>query len=366
MVVLTTDMANHYVNSKEYVIMRHKNMKMLLSVGTVIMLGIVFQIKSFNAENRNGLDSETDYTVSLSNITADSPNGLLTHSNEPGITQEHILGDNLKEKQQSYESSYNFPYSKGIEFADLYIFEILKTEYNNIDFYGDFKRKDKDNNSLYIDKYQILLSNEVTFLDKMQEKELYFRELEFVNYFIENKNYGLKDFSYIFYDVDEDDMPELCVSDGTVSGYIFKYIPDDDQFILWYKWESPYYGMLGGKKIYWDHNGDRHAFYKLDDNAEVEYEAYFHQHYSTNTETGQPETIYMISLPSYTDKPLEIAEEMKINSYFDENLQVYYFRVSEAQYDKLTHNYFEAMKTAQEKIKEVTYTYDELFSDLTQ
>ena len=41
---------------------------------------------------------------------------------------------------------------------------------------------------------------------------------------------------------------------------------------------------------------------------------------------------------------------------------MYRFRVTEEQDDELTNDYFAATKLADEKIKDVSYTYDELFS----
>lgn len=46
-----------------------------------------------------------------------------------------------------------------------------------------------------------------------------------------------------------------------------------------------------------------------------------------------------------------------------EDSQLYMFNVSEQQFDELTKEFFEASKLSEENIKEVSYTYDELFSD---
>ena len=43
---------------------------------------------------------------------------------------------------------------------------------------------------------------------------------------------------------------------------------------------------------------------------------------------------------------------------------MYYYRVTEEQYDELTEKYTEALNTSMKDIRIVTFTYEELFSEL--
>jgi len=76
----------------------------------------------------------------------------------------------------------------------------------------------------------------------------------------------------------------------------------------------------------------------------------------------------MVALPIYESINNEtiISDEIiaKSYSYINDDTRVYYFRVTEDQYNELTKNYFLARELATDKIKEVRYTYDELFGHL--
>ena len=57
----------------------------------------------------------------------------------------------------------------------------------------------------------------------------------------------------------------------------------------------------------------------------------------------------------------ELSDDMKNQAVYDQADERYYFRVTEKQYKELTEKYDEAVKNAREKLKHVTYTYEELF-----
>ena len=71
----------------------------------------------------------------------------------------------------------------------------------------------------------------------------------------------------------------------------------------------------------------------------------------------------MVTLPQYVNQynQDELSEHMKEQAVFDENQELYFFRVTEKQYKYLTKDYFKSVKIAREAIKKVTFTYKELF-----
>ncbi|MNV73653.1 hypothetical protein D3C71_1668190 [compost metagenome] len=73
----------------------------------------------------------------------------------------------------------------------------------------------------------------------------------------------------------------------------------------------------------------------------------------------------MVSLPQYTnqDSQIYITEELKNQAYFDEGQKLYYFRVTEEQFDELTKDYFNAVELADKNINDVTFSYNELFGN---
>lgn len=74
---------------------------------------------------------------------------------------------------------------------------------------------------------------------------------------------------------------------------------------------------------------------------------------------------YMIGLPLYfvKNEGYMFTDAMMAEAYYDEAVMVYYFRVTEEQFNELTKDYFAAAEQADENIKEVTFTYEELFGD---
>lgn len=269
--------------------------------------------------------------------------------------------------ERSYKDLLDFPYHDGIEFVDEDVFQTIKTAYERIDFFAEFEKGDIDSYDFYKEKYLQLIMNEVSFKDREITQPLFFKDLDEIE--INSSNGMTEDsYSYIFFDMDGDDMPELCVTDETRFRYIFKYISATDEFILWCKLEVTWYGLIGTQKIYWNRGGDSHVFYKKNKDGSDEYTVYFFKKGITNRETEESERIYMVSLPQYIDKEfqVEVSDKMINQGYYDQNLKIYYFRVSEQQYFRLVADYFVSYELSQKNIKEVKYSFDELFNDRDQ
>lgn len=61
---------------------------------------------------------------------------------------------------------------------------------------------------------------------------------------------------------------------------------------------------------------------------------------------------------------MKISDEIKQQGIFNELQKMYYYRVTEEQYDELTEKYTEALNASMKDIRTVTFTYEELFSEL--
>ncbi len=258
---------------------------------------------------------------------------------------------------QTYDSFLDFPYNEMV-FVNQETFHILKQTYEEIDFWGEFKKGNLKAYDVYINEYKKLLENEVSFTQKNMHKEMYLNEY----LGLDDKNQeSLEDYTFYYFDIDEDETPELCLSDNN-SIYVFKYISKEDKMILWHELNSGYYQLNGSKTFRWNNGGLSHGFYKLNSNGEEIYYLFFFLREDYNKNIEQAEVVYMVSLPHFTNEAdkIEGTEEILNQGYFDQGQDVYYFRVTEEQFDELTEDYFVAEKLALENIEEVSYSYKEL------
>ena len=74
---------------------------------------------------------------------------------------------------------------------------------------------------------------------------------------------------------------------------------------------------------------------------------------------------YLVSLPVYAEAERnEIDENIVKQGYFDRSASIYYFRVTESQYDELTKDYYQARETAEHESADVTYySYEKFFGE---
>lgn len=169
--------------------------------------------------------------------------------------------------------------------------------------------------------------------------------------------YDPNEFVYYFFDMDGDGNPELCIHDyGT---YVFKYDMQSKEMILWLCVDGLYERIHGTLSLGNDWEGVRHWLWKLNASGEVVFDVYFLSEGFWSNGKGT----FMVTVPSYEDKEIEITMKMKKQAYFNEEDGLYYFNVTEAQYDELTKDYFQAREKSEEELEKVTYTYEELFSD---
>ena len=137
--------------------------------------------------------------------------------------------------ERSYESTDSFPYGE-LDFVDNYTYEIIKEAYGNIEWDSEFETGNIEQYDFYKKKYKELLDGDVKFLKTEQytysEVSKWMYLYEFLGL---NENYDPSDvfngdsqgLGLIFFDVDGDEAPELCVTEHVGAGaihdvYIFK------------------------------------------------------------------------------------------------------------------------------------------------
>lgn len=277
-----------------------------------------------------------------------------------------VYGEEEKKVSQ-YNSIYEFPYAS-MEYVDQEAFEVLKEAYKKVDFYGDFHVDFQEDKEIiaddYIEKFYHLLNEEVTFTEKNTGAEYYLSEYGDLKEDAEAGTFNYQFYDYIFFDIDEDEEPELCIRDGGRFLYVFKYQVDVEKFILWYEQNDSWVELNGSKKIRCDSSGNvynqsRTDFYQLNEQGNIEYAVLSFRQMEYRRFTDEYETIYMVSLPQYREG--EESDFMKAQGYYDKEKSTFYYCVTNEQWEELFRTYMEAEEKAIEDIKQVTFTYEELF-----
>ncbi len=266
--------------------------------------------------------------------------------------------------ERSYESRNDFPH-EDMEFVDDEIYTALKGMYDEIDFFGKYEEGDLEAYDTYIEQYRKLIQNEVTFIIPDTGEKYYLKD--YINtegyylpieYDYESEQFNPHAFVYYFFDIDENGMPELCIWRSLT--YIFKYDYDTGDMVLWKEIDTPWEKVLGTRKLWWNWEGTQYSLCELNEAGEVSMGVYFLVDY-----WNEENILYLLTIPEYAEKErkINITQEMKEQAYFSEQDQLYMFRVTEEQFYELTGDFFEAEKISDERIKEVSYTYDELFGN---
>ena len=258
-----------------------------------------------------------------------------------------------------YDSFLDLPLFD-MAFADDEVFSLLKEAYGNAEFFGGFKREDVGLSDFFKGKYLRLLDSDAPFTEARTGTEHYLSGYEYMA----GRNPG--GLTFYFFDMDGDGAPELGIG-GFGGIYIFKYIAESDRYVLWRDMSAPGYSITGSRKITWDHfgTGARCAFYQLDENGETEYSLFFLSEEGPGKQAGQAEVVYVLTLPIYGDENEQIRPARKIAEqaclfHGGEGI-MYAFRVTQAQYEELTGDYFGAAEAAEKQIDAASFTYEALF-----
>lgn len=258
-------------------------------------------------------------------------------------------------------------------FIDDKIYGIIKDAYKEVDFYGEFKKGNMEIYDLYREQYLKLVSGEATFFDKTTDKEYYINEFKEMDYtyagnLIKEGDYANvydpNNYVYYFFDVDNDGLPELCISNEIRFIYIFKYDINSSSFSLWYEIPTTWIRLMGTNKLWFYGGGSpvEYAYWYLDKEGVEICSVRFYLEGYHNKETKLDDTAYMVSLPQFTNVKLELTKDMEGQAILDKQQNIYYFRVTEQQWNELTEDFFEARRLAETNIEEVTFSYQELFT----
>lgn len=294
-----------------------------------------------------------------------TPKPTVSQTATPILTPEVEMEQTPRPKgdipERSYDSTNDFPY-ENMDFVDDTTYAFLKETYDEIDFYGEFQTGDLSVYDEYIEAYRKLLNNEIPFIvqDSYYRPEIgesfYMREYSEIR---SGDEYDPNEFTYYFFDMDGDGNPELCIYDR--GAYVFKYNMQSKEMILWQAVDGLWESIHGTLSLRNDYGGLRHWLCRLNAGGEMVFWVCFME----EATWSNGKVAYMVTLPTYEDREIEITMDMKKQAYFSEEDGRYYFNVTEEQYDELTKNYFLASDQSEEELKKVTYTYDELFSDTT-
>ena len=264
-------------------------------------------------------------------------------------------------KEKSYKNFMDFP-DYNMNFINDNTFNIIREIYNKIDFSSEYKQCSSEVNNIYRKKYDELLKGKIKFTDNETKEEFYINEYEPIKFYYDDKfEFNVNNYDYYFFDIDEDNAPELCVFNAATGTNIFKYINETNKMVLWCKLEVC---VSGSKTVTWNRDGKMFTFYKLDKYGKIinvvslSYKIY-----------NADKSVYLVTLPGYSNKfvpikNIEMMKEVYEEGYFAKNSNEYYFRVNEDQFEELFKNYSEALEISLTNIKNITFSYNELFGDL--
>lgn len=253
------------------------------------------------------------------------------------------------QNDRSYDSFLDFPYE--MTYVDEEAYQYIQKIYTSINWYSEFETGDLTQYDFYKEKYKELINGQKPFFNPEIGTEMYLDDFES----IENKGMD----NYYFFDMDKDNAPEICLqSEKSIS--VFKYDIDKEQFLLWKYIEQGHYDLNGSLAMRWD-NGSGAVFYNLDQKGNEICSVSFMIRNAYNEMIGPR---YLVSLPrcAETDKN-EYDKNILEQGYYDRGQSIYYFRVTETQYDELIKDYEKAYETAKYGLQNVTYSYGELFGE---
>ena len=268
--------------------------------------------------------------------------------------------DDVVKEQQLYNFyEYEEP-DPDIKFIDDIMFKYLKSEYDKINFNGEFLKGDLDVYDYYKKMFLKLLNEEMPFIYISAEKRTPYFLSEYENFVtdVQMNPDNLRDYTYRFFDMDGDGTPELFLEDEKLMGlfFTFKYLIDTNEFI-----NSSDGGNIGSGESWRCSSHNLYTFKKLDKNNKLQYSiSYFTDYRIKNN------AIHLVGLPYNADeyRSIKITYDVKKQGYYDLISDNYFFRVTYEQYNELTNKWSALMWSAQKNIQEVTYTFDELFGDL--
>lgn len=240
------------------------------------------------------------------------------------------------------------------------IYAVIKSEYEKVDFSGNFELGE----NVFHEEYLKLLQCNVPFVVPETGEEIYLNQLGQLDSFMLD-SYDLEALEYYYYDIDGDRISELGVTDGVNFICLFDYDVQNGQMVLWQDLCSTWYRVMGTGKVFWNNGGNDIVFYELDEQGNEKLSVYFYSEEFYNREKDTAEIRYMVALPQYSDE----NEQRNISqhaAYYDEGQQLCYFSVTKEEFEELTEEYFKAEQESKQNIKEVSHTYQEILRLLSE
>lgn len=312
------------------------------------ILLLVAALSACNRSNSPTLESEDEV---LSSTMEDSQleTDVQTAENMQGITEVN------KEEQRSYESGLDTSFYFEMLPVDNEAYEILKREYEKIDFSPTFQKGDENTYENYEKIYRQLINNEIPYQD-IDGNKTYLKDNEL---FIDSEgHYAVANNKYYIFDADGDSKQELYVRTITNRIYVFKYDETEEKIYIWdEEVNSPYYLYMGTNAKVWTDGGSIYQYSKLDENATEEITVTFEEFYDMNPQTQEGEIVYLVKLPMYLDssKQMENSQELLEQAYYIDG--ECYFCVTEQQFNELTRSFFETYRRIEENISKVEIKY---------
>lgn len=271
-----------------------------------------------------------------------------------------IKDDGNLPRGKQFISFFWFPYFEEENFVSEDVYNKIKEAYSDIEWNSEFEKGDLASYNFYKRKFKDLVDNEREFYNSETGKEIFLKD-----YLAIGNDVNLKELKYYFFDIDQDGYPELCLKDVTFI-LIFKYDSEQDMFLLWQEYmQTSYYSLMGSRTVLFESGGTSSTLYKLDEYGNILYSVSFEICGYEKEGKDELQEAYMVALPQYTEenRKIEVTKEMKQQGYIYADTEIYYFRVTEEQFDELTEDFYQAKRLAIQELEQVTYTYDELFGE---
>ncbi|MCM1091555.1 MAG: hypothetical protein NC092_05685 [Butyrivibrio sp.] len=295
-----------------------------------------------------------------------------THFDQKGnhvdkvITEEQSLPTDVAEEIEEAKA-----YISTTHYIDDELYAAIKEIYDEIDFSGEFNQGDYAKYDLYKRQYKKMMDGEVKIkvkdpeTDKEKYEYLYelgeFRDAIKHEAGGEPQEYYEKECIYYFFDMDGDNNPELFITNNRRFTYIFKYEEESDQIVMWDEIISSHiffygtlkFGFMGG---WTEQGGVIDGLIGLDSSGDYIFFVRFKTAYP-QIQNSLEDYDCFVALPDH----MEPGDWMKSQAVYDNVDESYYFQVTQEQFYELTGEYYRMKESYDERIKEMTYAYEELF-----
>ncbi len=219
----------------------YKNKLLLMLLVFTILIASIACSNMENYTNDKEPHGETEISVSSQN--------------------KQVNGEDLSIPSENHESlEANFLYSSEAEYEDLHpvdegVYSAIAEICSAIDFYGKFNNERDENYEVILEKYYEVV---------IGQKEYMTLEADNGNSYEVYDSLGSEEYTYYVFDMDDDGVSELIVSDGVRFTYIFTYDKSNDRILL-IKTVRSNSRFLGDNKIsYWNAGiGLTYGFYEI-------------------------------------------------------------------------------------------------------